>query len=150
MNLTFHWFKQNVESPTSNSFAVVQSDFVKITSDFYQNLMNGKGTKNAVQRAFDIHQYLMLHHKIIFKRFIFFVTNINNNHWIINCVCNPWMYLIHEWKTTNANNISKKISSLMDDRFVHRFLLLIQYMVSYQKIQFNQIMVNTVMPLYGS
>ena len=55
MNLTFHWFKQNVESPTSNSFLVVQSDFVKITSDFYQNLMNGEVNINAVQRAFDIH-----------------------------------------------------------------------------------------------
>ena len=115
MDLTCQWFKQNVESPTSDSFVVVQSDFVKITTAFYQNMMNADGTKNSVQCAFDIHQYLMIHHKMLFKRFIFFVTNINNNHWIINCVCNPWMSLVREWKITIAIDLCHKIISIMDN-----------------------------------
>ena len=57
-----------------------------------------------------------------FQKVYFFVTNNNNNHWIINCVCNPWMYLLRKWKTSNANNLSKKILSIMDDRFVHGFI----------------------------
>ena len=72
MNLTYLWFQRNSESYLSDSFHVIQSDFVQVVISFYRTMMNVDGTRNGVQRAFDLHCYLVKHHSFLFKRFVFF------------------------------------------------------------------------------
>ena len=98
LNLTYQWFQRNSESYLSDCFDVIQSDFVTLVTGFYHTMMNSEGTRNGVQHAFDIHCYLIKNHSFLFKRFVFFPVNVDQNHWITCCLCNPWMLLLKQWK----------------------------------------------------
>ena len=59
LNLTCQWFLRNSASPASDSFEVIQSDFVQVLTSFYQMMMNADGTRNKAKCAFDMHWFLM-------------------------------------------------------------------------------------------
>ena len=80
LNLTCQWFLRNPQSHLSDSFEVIQSDFVKIVVDFYESMMKANGTINGAEYAFHIHHYLVKNHTMLFKRFLFFEKNMRGKH----------------------------------------------------------------------
>jgi len=117
--LTCQWFLRNPQSHLSDSFDVVQSDFLKIVMDFYKTMMKADGTRGGVEYAFDIHRFLMVKHKFLFKRFIFFQINLEEQkHWIMSCLCNPWMFVLKEWKASDVYPLPSKLKNVSDDSII--------------------------------
>ena len=123
LNLTCGWFQRNSESHLSDSFAVIQSDFVQVITTFYQSMMNVTGTKNGVERAFDIHSYLVKHHNFIFKQFVFFHINVRKAHCIMSCLCNPWMFVLKQWNNADMPNLTPALKKVSDNKFIHGWLM---------------------------
>ena len=121
--LTCQWFLCNPQSHLSDSFEVVQSDFLKIVMDFYETMMKADGTRSGVEYAFDIHCFLMNKHTFLFKQFIFFQINLGGKHWIMQCLCNPWMFVLKDWKVCGVYTLPSKLKNVSDDSIIHGWMM---------------------------
>ena len=51
LGLVSQWFLQNPESHLSESFEVVRGDFMKLTTQFYQSMLNANGNLQGAKMA---------------------------------------------------------------------------------------------------
>ena len=123
LNLTCQWFLRNSQSHASDSFEVIQSNFLEVVTEFYQMMINADGTQSRVKAAFEIHRFLVKKHTFLFKRFLFFSINCQRQHWIMNCLCNPWMFLLKDWRVNGHFKLSAGLKKIKDDGFIHGWML---------------------------
>jgi len=123
LGLTMQWMLRNSDSVVSNSFEIVRDDFIRTVTHFYDCMMTTKGNINSYENAYIIHKYLMKKHSIIQSRFIFFWENYGGNHWIISCLCNPWIFLLQAMKKEDKESINEDLENL-DDEIIHGWLTL--------------------------
>ena len=75
------------------------------------------------EQAWNIHQFLMNHPNLLNKWFICLEQNVDNNHWISTCLCNPWFHIIQYQKKSKTNEVSEIIERMDADDFIHVFLM---------------------------
>lgn len=123
MGFTHQWFLQNKSSHLSDSFEVIQSDFLQTVCNFYVVMMGTGGPMSTAQNAWSIHRFLLKNVLLLFKRFVFFDQNEGNQHWINTCLCNPWFILLKDWKENNVTGIPSALDQLQDNDFVHGWVM---------------------------
>ena len=105
------WMKHNPYSPISQSAKMVKDDFLKHLDNMYECLMSKDGNMKCYEHAFVVHKYLLEKPNILPSRFIFFNTNYHQNHWVVSCLCNPWIYLEKAMKKANKDSIGENINT---------------------------------------
>ena len=125
MGLTFQWFGRDPLSPVSETYEILQSDFLMVIKDFYDLMMFPKDQKEhrTGQEAWKIHKFLMTYPDILFKQFLFFHQNIDNNPWMISCMCNPWFFLFKEKKKFTPDSLPEAIEAIEINEFIHGWLM---------------------------
>lgn len=125
MSLIFQWFGRDPLSPVSETYEILQSDFVKVIKDFYDFMMfpNGQAEPGKAEDAWKIHKYLMTYPEIFFKWFLFFHQNLDNSHWMISCMCNPWFFLFKDKKRFSPDSLPEAIEGIAINEFIHGWLM---------------------------
>ena len=98
LGLVSQRFLCNPESHLSESFEVVHSDFMELTTQFYCSMLDANGNLQGAKMVWNNHRFLIKKHSVILKRYIFFKTNLGKCHWVMTCLCNPWVYVLREWQ----------------------------------------------------
>lgn len=65
----------------------------------------------------------MRKHHIIQSCFLFFLENVNKDHWVISCLCNPWVYMQKAMKSKDPDTLVEQFERV-DEDFIHGWLTL--------------------------
>jgi hypothetical protein len=123
MGIVSSWFLCNHKSQVSDTFDVIRHNFVSMMEDFYSFMMFSEGRLKLAKSAWTVHCFLCSCGSLLFKRFIFFEQNVNRNHWVSTCLCNPWYFLLQYYKREKKNEIPEDLEGLDEDDFIHGFLM---------------------------
>ena len=121
MYLCLQWLVRDYDSPLSQSIEIIRSDFMDVVKVFYEAMMDNKNVTSHLSDGFNIHCYLMNKVGILQKRFIIFLMNIGNQHWVTSICCNPWYFLAKNMRKKPASELSDVIANM--DKYVYGFLL---------------------------
>jgi hypothetical protein len=100
----------------------VRDDFIKTVMELYDCMMTCDGNINCYKNAFIVHRFLMQRKNLLQSRFIFFLQNVGTDHWVISCLCNPWIYLQKAAKQFDIQSLTERFEHV-DSNFIHGWLL---------------------------
>lgn len=122
INLCLQWFVRDYHSLFLNGVEIIRSDFMRKVEDFYGEMMNNKQVILPMPLAFEIHTFLMNKAvSILEKRFVIFVINDKDQHWITCVYCNPWYTVANNMKKKCGSTITTEIENI-DDHY-HGWLI---------------------------
>ena len=144
MGLVFQWFERNAFSPVCESYEILCCDFTSLIKLFYNFMMfpADQSYPGVAESAWGIHCFLMNYPNLLFKRFLFFHQNLDNIHWMISCMCNPWFYLFKDKKNKVPDCIPEGLDSIAADDYIHGWLMFDPYYQFWNKEELSDDMVS--------